>query len=273
MSGKALRLKRIVSPVDGRTVIFPLDHGVSWGPLPGLERIAGVIDTGVKAGADAIVLHKGMLRCLEPARGALPGIIMHLSASTSMGPAFYHKILAGSVEEAVRRGADAVSVQMTLGDTREPEMLRDLGRVGQSCEEWQIPLLVMAYAGGDRMQASATGADIAHAARVAAELGADVIKIPFPGDYDQLAGIVSGLPVPVVIAGGSPSGGIDCFLERIEMSVRAGAAGVAAGRGIFQHEDTGAILRAVCDIIHRGISAEKIMEDMQAKAKTWTKRT
>jgi len=82
-----------------------------------------------------------------------------------------------------------------------------------------------------------------------------------------------GLPVPVVIAGGSPSGGIECFLERIEMSVRAGASGVAAGRGIFQHEDPGAILRAVCDIIHRGVSAAKIMEDMKAEAKTWTKRT
>lgn len=272
MSGKALRLKRIISPVDGRAVIFPLDHGMTWGPLRGLERIADVIEAGVRGGADALVLHKGMLRCLEPVSVPVPGIIMHLSASTCMGPASYHKVLTGGVEEAVRLGADAVSVHINLGNTGEPEMLTDLGRVGQDCSKWQIPLLVMAYACGDRMQAPATGNEIAHAARVAAELGADIIKIPFPGDYDLLAHIASGLPVPVVIAGGTPSGEIGAFLERVELSLQAGAAGVAAGRGIFQNENPEEILRALCAVVHRDVAAAKIMQD-GAEPELWKKRT
>ncbi|MEN6438089.1 MAG: 2-amino-3,7-dideoxy-D-threo-hept-6-ulosonate synthase [Syntrophobacter sp.] len=249
MIGKKLRLKRIISPRDGRTIIFPLDHGVARGPLPGLERIAGVVDAGIRAGADALVLHKGMLRCLEAAALPLPGIIMHLSASTSLGSSCSHKVLVGGVEEAVRLGADAVSVHINLGDAGEREMLRDLGDVGQRCSEWRIPLLVMAYAVGKGDQV-ASGRDIAHAARVAAELGADLIKIPFPGDYDALAAITSSLPVPVVVAGGSPPGELEHLFRKVEKSLEAGACGIAAGRSIFQQPDPCTVLAAIRRIVH-----------------------
>jgi DhnA family fructose-bisphosphate aldolase class Ia len=192
---------------------------------------------------------------------------MHLSASTGMGPSPNRKVLTGTVEEAVRRGADAVSVHVNLGDAFEPEMLRDLGTIGRSCSEWQMPLLVMAYACGDRMNSSSSGTDIAHAARVAAELGADVIKMPFPGNYDLLAGITSSLCVPVVIAGGVP-GEIDQTLERVQNCLLAGAKGVAAGRGIFQQEDPEAVLRAICDIVHRGTPAEELIERLKVKTES-----
>ncbi len=259
MNGKNLRLKRIVSPADGRTVIFPLDHGVSRGPIEGLERIEQAIETGIRAGADALVLHKGMMRWLDSVPGPVPGIIMHLSASTSMGPSFYHKVLVGGVEEAVRRGADAVSVHINLGDPMEPEMLRDLGRVGYSCCDWQIPLLVMAYVSANR-RPMACGPDIAHSARLAAELGADLIKIPFPEDFDLLASITASLPVPIVMAGGSPPGKIAQLLQRVQKSMEAGVQGIAAGRSIFQHHNPAAVLSAIRDIVHGGVPAEKFTD-------------
>jgi fructose-bisphosphate aldolase, class I len=272
MSGKELRLKRIISPTDGRTVIFPMDHGVSYGPIPGLERIEDTIEAGIRGGADALVLHKGMLRCLESAGQPLPGVIMHLSASTGLGPSPCRKVLTGSVEEAVRRGADAVSAHINFGDTFESEMLKDLCTVGRSCSEWQVPLLVMAYVRGDMMNSSLSGSDIAHAVRVAAELGADVIKMPFPGDYDLLAGITASLSIPIVIAGGVP-GEIDHTLQRIQNCLRAGASGVAAGRAIFQHENPEAVLRAIRDIVHREIPAEELIERLREEATVWKKRT
>jgi class I fructose-bisphosphate aldolase len=265
MSGKELRIKRILSPFDGRTVIFPLDHGVSCGPIPGLERIEDAVGKGIRGGADALVLHKGMLRCLESAERPLPGLIMHLSASTDMGPSPHRKVLTGSVEEALRRGADAVSVHVNFGEAFESEMLKDLGAIGRSCSEWQMPLLVMTYVRGAMMDSSPSGTCLAHAARVAAELGADLVKMPFPGDYDLLSGITSGLPVPVVIAGGVP-GRIDQTLERIENCLQAGADGVAAGRGVFQQEDPEAVLRAICDVVHRGISAEELIQRLQEES-------
>jgi predicted phospho-2-dehydro-3-deoxyheptonate aldolase len=263
MSGRILRLKRFQTSPDGRMVIFPLDHGVSCGPLPGLERLDSVIRMGVQEGADALVLHKGMLRFLEDLPGRLPGIFLHLSASTQLGSSHYHKILIGTVEEAVRRGVDGVSIHINLGNDREPEMLRDFGMVSDACAEWQIPLLVMIYVSGLKEAAIAPDWPIAHAARIAAELGADIIKIPLPKDDRILEEITSSLPVPVVIAGGSKTTEASLFLERVEKAMKAGARGVAIGRNVFQSEQPEMLLRAVRSIVHEGFSARDAWEEIK----------
>jgi class I fructose-bisphosphate aldolase len=228
------------------------------------------IAMGVGTGADALVLHKGMIRFLDPILKCPPGVIMHLSASTRLGPAFDYKTLAGTVEEAIRLGADGVSIHVNLGGVHEPEMLSDLGMVADSCTEWQFPLLVMIYVGGDQQKpGAASGSDIAHGARIAAELGADIIKIPFPESYDVLSEITASLPVPVVVAGGTPAESTQGFFERVENVLAAGAAGVATGRNVFQHARPDLVLRAVCNIVHGGFTArqswEQFRSDMQAK--------
>lgn len=262
MSGKGLRLKRLLPSSDGRTVIFPLDHGVSCGPIPGLECIGEAIRLGSRGGADALVLHKGMLSYLDSVEGRIPGILMHLSASTQLGNAFHRKILVGTVEEALRRGADGVSVHLNLGDEREPEMLRDLGMIGSECEKWQIPLLVMIYVRGTHAPSPVSDSAIAHATRVAAELGADIIKIAAPKDDAVLAKITQGSPVPVIVAGGSKAPDTLLFLERVERSLKMGARGVAVGRNVFQHARPEALLGAVRDIVHGGFSAAEANEKL-----------
>jgi class I fructose-bisphosphate aldolase len=263
MSGKKLRLGRLLSGNDGRSVILPLDHGVTMGPIPGIERIDAAIRAGSGGGADAIVLHKGMLRCLDSISGRMPGIIMHLSASTELGPSSCHKVLVGSVEEALRLGADAVSFHLNLGCDHESQMLRDLGAIGLSCADWQVPLLVMAYPCGDKIKGRAFDTQVAHAARVAAELGADIVKIPFPDDFQTLARITSSLAPPVVVAGGR-SMRIEDLLERIHRSLQAGANGVAAGRNVFQQPHPEAVMSAICGIVHRGISSKEALENLKA---------
>jgi predicted phospho-2-dehydro-3-deoxyheptonate aldolase len=263
MNGKALRLKRLIAPHTGRMVILPMDHGVSCGPIPGLQRLEQAISVGIRGGADALVLHKGMMPYLETVPQALPGIFLHLSASTQLGPAFHHKVLVGSVEEAVRRGADGVSVHVNLGDDHEAEMLRDLGEVGGACALWQMPLMVMIYVRGASAPSPPPDAAIAHAARVAAELGADVIKLPAPADVDALAAIASASPVPVVVAGGSKVPHVQALLERVEMVLRAGARGVAMGRNVFQAEQPETLLRVIVGMVHGGWSAERAAEELR----------
>jgi predicted phospho-2-dehydro-3-deoxyheptonate aldolase len=254
MNGKALRLKHLMSPQDGRMVILPMDHGLSCGPIPGLQRMDEAIRVGVHGRADALVLHKGMLGYLEPICRPLPGIYLHLSASTQLGPAFHHKVLAGTVEEAIHRGADGVSVHINLGDDHEADMLRDLGTVGNACDRWQMPLLVMIYVRGARVPSPPSDSAIAHAARVAVELGADVIKLPMPREIDTLAAIASGSPVPVVVAGGSKEVDVQALLERVEGVLQAGARGVAMGRNIFQYEQPERLLGIVAAMVHDGLS-------------------
>ena len=261
MGGRALRLKRFRNSPDGRIVILPLDHGVSLGPIPGLERPENVIRMGVREGADALVLYKGMLGFLEGLTENLPGIFMHLSASSQLGSSSYHKVLIGTVEEALRRGADGVSIHVNLGNQNEPEMLQDFGMVGDACTAWQVPLLVMIYVRDHNGAAITPDSAIAHAARVAAELGADIIKIPLPESGRVLAEIASSLPVPVVIAGGSRVTETPVFLERVEKAMEAGAQGVAIGRNVFQSDHPELLLRAICRIVHQGSSAGKAWHD------------
>ncbi|MEN6487072.1 MAG: 2-amino-3,7-dideoxy-D-threo-hept-6-ulosonate synthase [Syntrophobacteraceae bacterium] len=263
MNGRELRLKRFIAPYDGRTVVFPLDHGVTCGPVHGLEYLENAVLAGVRGGADGLVLHKGMLACLRSVRERLPGIFMHLSASTLLGTSGTHKVLVGTVEEALRRGADGVSVHVNLGTPSEPEMLRDLGVVGSACAEWQMPLLVMIYVSDAPASPPVPDCALAHAARVAAELGADIIKLSPPQDDRVLAEITRGLPVPVVVAGGSRVPDTRAFLERVERALAAGARGVAVGRNVFQNENPEALMRAVSKIVHRGCTSEAAWNELQ----------
>lgn len=260
MGGKTLRMKRFRNSPSGRMVILPLDHGVSLGPIAGLECPEKTMRMGVREGADALVLYKGMLKFLTELDGQLPGIFMHLSAASQLGPAPHHKVLIGSVEEALRYGADGVSLHINLGNPGEPDMLQDLGIIGAACSAWQVPLLVMIYARNcDGTPAS--DAAIAHAARVAAELGADLIKIAMPEDFSVLKQITTGLPVPVVVAGGTRIAETPVFLERVERALEAGAGGVAVGRNIFQSLQPERLLWAICGMVHRGLSAGRSWDE------------
>lgn len=254
MGGKTLRLRRFFPRDNGRLVLFPLDHGVSRGPIRGLEDMAAVIRYGIASGADGLVLHKGMMAYLERLSGRFPGIFMHLSASTQIGPAFHRKVLVGSVEEAIRRGADGVSVHVNLGDDAEPHMLKDLGLVGVDCARWNLPLLIMIYVRGTHAPKPVTDDAIAHAARVAAELGADIIKIPAPQHAESMERIAAGVPVPVVTR--KRMNGL--FLKKIQQALQAGFAGVAVGRNVFQHPNPERFLSAIVSLVHEGRTVEEV---------------
>lgn len=148
--GKQVRLQRIFNRETGRAIIVPMDHGVSVGPIEGIENIHKTVSDMADGGADAVLMHKGLCRCCFRASGEGKdvGLIIHLSASTSLSSYSNKKRLVCTVEEAIRRGADGVSVHVNLGDDNESDMLADLGEVARVAEEWSMPLLAMLYARG-----------------------------------------------------------------------------------------------------------------------------
>ena len=112
------------------------------------------------------------------------------------------KVLMGSVEETIRLGADAVSVHINVGGKEEPEMLQQLGMVADKCGEWNMPLIAMMYPRGENIKNPHDPEIVAHAARIGAEAGADIVKTLYTGDVDSFKQVVKGCPVPIVIAGG-----------------------------------------------------------------------
>ncbi|WP_135851821.1 2-amino-3,7-dideoxy-D-threo-hept-6-ulosonate synthase [Halorussus salinus] len=254
--GTAARLERIGT--DGTHVIIPMDHGITLGAVNGLVDIESTIDAVTRGGADAVLTQKGIApRVHDNKNGA--GYVVHLNASTSIGPDNDDKRLTGSVEEAVRAGADAVSFHINVGSEYEREQLEELAELTEEAARLGMPVLAMAYARGpgvDEHDAESLG----HAVRLAEEVGCDVVKTAYSGDAESFERVVESTRLPVVIAGGEPEGD-RATLEAVRGAMDAGAAGVSMGRSIFQHDDPEAITRAVTSVVHDGLSSEDALRE------------
>src|SRR3990172_6266726 len=235
--GKQVRLERIINRKTRRTIIVPMDHGVSVGPIKGLVDMPTAVNTVAEGGANAVLLHKGAIKTGHRGYGRDIGLIMHLSASTSLAPDPNNKVLVTTVEEALKLGADAVSVHINIGAEEEADMLMKLGRVSRECAEWGMPLLAMMYPRGRKIKSEHNVDVVKLAARVGAELGADIVKTNYTGDIDSFKEVIEGCPVPVVIAGGPKMNTPIDVLEMVHDAIQAGAAGTSIGRNIFQHEN------------------------------------
>ena len=254
--GRDIRLARILN--DGKMLCIPMDHGISNGPIKGLEDIHSIIYQCSSAGLTCVLVNKGIIKSLP--RPPNIGLIAHFSASTSIGPAPNRKILMGSVEEAIRLGADAVSLHINIGSKEEPEMLQKLGMISDKCDEWSVPLVAMMYPRGENIKNPHDPEIVAHAARIGAEAGADVVKAVYTGDPDSFKRVVRSCPVPIVIAGGPKASTDREILEMCEGAMMAGAKGVTFGRNIFQHRNPPAIVRALYKLI---IEKRNIREAMK----------
>ena len=167
----------------------------------------------------------------------------------------------GSVEEAIRLGADAVSVHINVGAKEEPEMLHKLGTISDKCDEWSMPLVAMMYARGENVKDPNDPDVVAHAARIGAEAGADLIKVVYTGDISSFKKVVRGCPVPLVIAGGPKADSDREILDMCHDAMQAGAKGVTFGRNIFQHSCPPSMVRALYEIIMRGKTPEEAMKE------------
>ncbi len=250
MIGKQIRLERIIDRKSKRTVIVPLDHGVSVGPIPGLEDMAKTINEIADGGANAVLMHKGIVRYGHRGYGKDIGLIIHLSGGTALAPDPNNRVQVTSVIEAIRLGADAVSVHVNVGSNNESEMLRNLGMIAEECDKFGIPLLAMMYARGKDIKSEHDVRYIKHVARVGAELGADIIKTVYTGDKKSFREVIEGCPAPVVIAGGPKIDSEESLLKMVEDAIDCGAAGVSIGRNIFQAADRVEITRKICRIVH-----------------------
>lgn len=150
----------------------------------------------------------------------------------------------------MKMGADAVSVHINVGSETESDQLGFLGCTAERCAIWGMPLIAMMYPRGTSIKNPHDAEVVAHAARVGAELGADIVKTNFTGDPDTFKEVVKGCPVPIIIAGGPKMGSDKDLLEMIEDAMSAGAKGAAIGRNVFQHESPTKITKAISRIVH-----------------------
>ncbi|GAA3567231.1 2-amino-3,7-dideoxy-D-threo-hept-6-ulosonate synthase [Amycolatopsis ultiminotia] len=247
-NGKSLRLARLSRYVGNRFLFIPLDHSVSDGPVVPGHAFNDLVRSLVAGGADGIIVHKGRARTIDPGLLGACSLIVHLSASTGHAPDIDAKVLVGGVEDAIRLGADAVSVHVNIGSATEAAQLADLGAVAGACERWGLPLLAMIYPRGPRIADPHEPRLLSHVVNIAADLGADLVKTTWPEPFDRIDEVVASSPVPVLLAGGPADGG---QLERYaRVAMNGGCHGLAVGRRVFGHARPREAVAALAAIVH-----------------------
>jgi DhnA family fructose-bisphosphate aldolase class Ia len=247
-SGKQIRLNRLFAS-DGKTVIAALDHGIAGlAPLAGLESPHGLISALTAAGIDAVIVTPGMASAFSGLFHKV-GLILRVDCGpTALTADWSQNRPALDVEGAIRLGADAVIAMGIVGAEGEAASLHALAQLAATCERWGMALVAEMLPGGFSA-AEASAEQIAIAARLGAELGADIVKIRYSGSGESFRAVTSACYRPVVLLGGSKQSP-EQLTKTTRDALTAGARGVAVGRNIWQSPDPGKVAALLVEAVH-----------------------
>lgn len=256
--GMQNRLARIITPETNRCVMLAVDHGYFQGPTTGLERPGETI-APLLPHADALMLTRGVLRNVVDTNIPTP-IVLRVSGGTSViKDDLSAEDITVSIEDAIRLNASCLAISIFVGGTHEKETLTNLAKLCNDGQRYGIPVLAVTAVGRDMVR------DVRYlslASRIAAELGAQIVKTYYCDDFDK---VVDRCPVPVVIAGGKKIEERDA-LRLAHNAISAGAVGVDMGRNVFQSKWPVEMIRAVRSIVQDGKSDAEAWDMFQS----WT---
>jgi fructose-bisphosphate aldolase / 2-amino-3,7-dideoxy-D-threo-hept-6-ulosonate synthase len=264
--GKSLRLRRLIDPETGTSIMFAFSHGTSAPEvLPGLEEPIRVVEAAASGGADCVFLAPGMIEAVgQVAATTTLGVAVKVSATASRGGKPYQEVLTTSVERSLELGADAVVALIPFAPENEPEVISLTASLGETCGRWGMPFIAEAeypnsYYGTENFAETWGVPYLKRSARLCVELGADIVKSNWTGSVDTFAEIVESVPVPVVVAGGSRVSDLD-LLQNLHAAREAGAIGCSVGRNIFQHPAPERMVRAIAAIFKDGAGAQEAFD-------------
>lgn len=249
--GMKNRLSQLIQP-DGRCLFLPIDHGYFQGPTRCLEKPAETIKPLLPY-CDALFVTRGVLRSCVEAENSKP-IILRVSGGTSMvGKDLANEGITTSIEEIIRLNAVAVGISIFVGSDYEHQTFMNLAKLVNECENYEIPVMAVTAVGREMEKRDARY--LALSCRIAAELGARVVKTYWcKDDFDK---VVNGCPVPVVIAGGPKCESELEVLEFVYDGIQNGAIGINLGRNVWQSASPVAIAKALQAIIHNNATVKE----------------
>lgn len=272
--GKEMRMSRLFNPKSKRMVLVTMDHGICINPTKEINDPSKVVQKIVEGGADALLLTPGITKCAyKNLLGSNTSLMMRIDGTaTSIGPDLTNDELIYSVEGALRMGADAVATFGVIGVPREAQLSRKSGKVSEDCEMWGMPLMIEMIPKemlqhqftrrGERRWPSDPEV-VKYSARVAAELGADIVKGYYTGDKDTFREVIEYCPVPYVVLSGPASDDPEVLLGFVRDAMDCDAAGVSMGRNVWTYKDPASLVRAICQIVHENASVEEALEEIK----------
>ena len=249
------RMRRLFRE-DGRTVIVAMDHGMGMDVNPALDKTGEKIEAIVKGGADAILTTVGIAQRFADQLGDV-GLILRADGGYSALPseAGGHPRLLYSVDDALRAGADAVVCNGFPGTPSEQDCMKNLAELVAQARLWNVPVMAEMLPGGFGKLVPWDVHNVRLAARTGCEYGADIIKTTFAGTAEEFRQVIEASYQPVVILGGAATKDLQGLFTCIEEAMAIGAAGVAIGRNVWNHEDPEKVTRALCALVHDNAKA------------------
>ena len=266
MYGKRIRMSKIIKPECGKGVVLPYAHGILTGPVKGLMTLAEMkrcMKLFRESGVTGIIICADYMRyfCDYFAGANAPSPIFLIDwcnliydAERRIGPDKISSRLFLSIEKAVRYGAVGVMIYLLMGHD-DPETdakeVRKCAAVVEECERYGLPVIIEPCMGSIENQEKYYSVKyIQKNARIASELGADIVKSHYTGDTESFKQVVDTCPTPIMVAGGPKSRGISETKKFITGVMEAGAAGIIVGRKLFQTKDPVKFLKMACEIVY-----------------------
>lgn len=247
--GKEIRLSRLLNRKSGRMLAITVDHPITRGIMPGLVDIRTTMKNVVAGGPDAITMHKGIAEKVFPPYAGRAAVIMKATAYSVHYHPTYDTPVA-DVDEAVRLGADAISVGCIVGGPDQAQQLTFLGQISKHASSVGMPLVAHIYPKGALIKDQHDAKVMAYAVRAGAELGVDIIKTMWTGSAESFKEVVAACPSIVALAGGEMGETLEDYLRMTRQALDIGLGGVTYGRFVWQHPHTSAVIKSLAALIH-----------------------
>lgn len=256
--GKKVRLSRLFDQKSGNAVFVAMDHGAILGPIPGIVDPRVTVANLSKEKPNAFFMPSGIIKQVYPSfiENDIP-FIAAVDTCTFLGPEPEFFFLSDTVEHALSMGASAVSMHVMLGPEKTSDMLKGLAKMVRDCDRYGMPLLAIMYPAG--FENNFDVKVVKWAARIAAELGADIVKTYYTGSKETFSEVIEGCPIPVLLSGGEKTKDPKSFFSTLKTCIDCGARGVAVGRNVWQAEDPSMILRGVKKIVHENAEVSEVI--------------
>jgi len=273
--GKTARMNRLFNPSDGKAVCVAADHGWMSDPTANVIQLRSILEQVIAGGADGVLMSFGtVLRMGKMFTGAdRPAVIIRAdwmnlprlggsNVSNVLPVLKFRKMATSRARDALQLGASAITIYYFIGysDEFEAVNLEQAAVFAQECRKVGLPLIIEPMAVGGMV----TGVNIAEmliaSARIAVEIGADALKIPYTGDVMTFKQLVDEAKAPVLVLGGAKSDVPRDALELVDEALRAGASGTVFGRNVTKAKDPKKMVEDLCDLVHGRKTIAEIFE-------------
>jgi DhnA family fructose-bisphosphate aldolase class Ia/Fe-S-cluster-containing hydrogenase component 2 len=272
--GKTVRLNRLFNPKDGKAVCVAADHGWMSDPTPNVLELRRILGEVAAGGADGVLVSYGTaLRMSNFFEGKnAPALLIRAdwmnmprlggsNVSNILPAVNFRKKATSCAKDALLIGASAITIYYFIGYSDEFEAINieQAAFFAKECRKVGLPLIIEPMAVG----APVTGVNVTEilisSSRIAAEIGADALKIPYTNDVKSFKKLVDEAGVPVLVLGGAKSDDPRDALEVAEEALLAGASGTVFGRNVTKAKDPAKMVSDICALVHEGKSIDEIL--------------